>query len=653
MDIALAQILWVKSGDKFDIIWRDRKDEKRNIISQTEFIVHDKQNPTDEDFLYKVIVYPTTGSKVFIQGKEWQHFCDNYFEPSLKFTENLENQEQTLIKECTPVNVDNKIEPETIETRENSEIKNNSEPDLHLSTHDLDTVPKEVPNIKPTDNETTKHTKSEHTIPECVEETLKRLLQPLVNRMNVMEEALVDIKETSATLISNQQQDKTEVVKEIDKWKRSVNQSSGNTSTSELFEKQIKEKDSEIKKLSKKIDDMSSAYDAQCRKLQSDFNLKEDKIVKKLEEAHKQQDEVVRDNEKLVLILQQNDEKLDNLKQDYESKLKEKDKQSSDLQDRIQSYLYDLNGEPWGKIISKHEEQEVQMGKNQFNPTNNRINTSSLKDRQHKDTPEQSDHRRKDQEKRKGSDYDILFLHDSICHEIDMRRLIAGSNRKGVKVITYTIEDASAVVSEMNFAQTILLHVGINNLKSQPAEEVFSQFSDLVNLAHTKSGNVVISLPTPSRTEYLNNRVQDFNTLIKSNFERLENITLSLNGNFSVKCEIIDQLFFNHTKLSREHGIRLLAGNLRRSLFPGMKFRQNQQDRFQVHMPYGRQNIHSDYPIHNMKGRSSHVPNSYTFDYNHKSAHNWNEPSDSRLQVFETDKLACSIASAIKEALRF
>lgn len=108
---------------------------------------------------------------------------------------------------------------------------------------------------------------------------------------------------------------------------------------------------------------MSSAHDAQCRKLQSDFNLKEDKIVKKLEEAHKQQDEVVRDNEKLVLILQQNDEKLDNLKQDYESKLKEKDKQSSDLQDRIQSYLYDLNGEPWGKIISKHEEQEVQMSK--------------------------------------------------------------------------------------------------------------------------------------------------------------------------------------------------------------------------------------------------------------------------------------------------
>ena len=85
---------------------------------------------------------------MFIQGKEWQHFCDNYFEPCLRFTENLENQDQTLIKEGTSVNDDNTIEPETIETREKSEIKNNSEPDLHLNTHNLDKVPKEVSNIK-------------------------------------------------------------------------------------------------------------------------------------------------------------------------------------------------------------------------------------------------------------------------------------------------------------------------------------------------------------------------------------------------------------------------------------------------------------------------------------------------------------------------
>jgi hypothetical protein len=54
----------------------------------------------------------------------------------------------------------------------------------------------------------------------------------------------------------------------------------------------------------------------------------------------------------LAFILQQKDEKLDNIKQDYEIRIKEKDKQTSDLQDRIQSYLYDLNGEPWCFILS-------------------------------------------------------------------------------------------------------------------------------------------------------------------------------------------------------------------------------------------------------------------------------------------------------------
>jgi hypothetical protein len=44
------------------------------------------------------------------------------------------------------------------------------------------------------------------------------------------------------------------------------------------------------KKLSKRIDDLLSAHDVQCRTLQSDFNLKEDTILKKLEEANKQKD---------------------------------------------------------------------------------------------------------------------------------------------------------------------------------------------------------------------------------------------------------------------------------------------------------------------------------------------------------------------------
>jgi len=48
----------VKSSDKFDIVWRDRKEGKSDNISQTEFIVSDKLSTSDneDDFLYKVIV---------------------------------------------------------------------------------------------------------------------------------------------------------------------------------------------------------------------------------------------------------------------------------------------------------------------------------------------------------------------------------------------------------------------------------------------------------------------------------------------------------------------------------------------------------------------------------------------------------------------
>ena len=46
------------------------------------------------------------------------------------------------------------------------------------------------------------------------------------------------------------------------------------------------------------------------------------------------------------------------------------------------------------------------------------------------------------------------------------------------------------------------------------------------------------------------------------------------NSNFSVNGEVIEQLFFNNTKLSRERGILLLAGNLRRALFPELGLRQ-------------------------------------------------------------------------------
>ena len=65
---SLAHCLYLTSDSRYKVEWRDRK-EKDSIV-QTEFMVRDLCNNGEfegDDFLYKVIVYLTTG-KILVQG---------------------------------------------------------------------------------------------------------------------------------------------------------------------------------------------------------------------------------------------------------------------------------------------------------------------------------------------------------------------------------------------------------------------------------------------------------------------------------------------------------------------------------------------------------------------------------------------------------
>jgi len=67
------------------VAWRDVRNDK-SIMIQTDFIVSDNNSTssdTNDDFLYKVVVYLTTG-KIMIQGKSYEAFCDGYFNTCLK-----------------------------------------------------------------------------------------------------------------------------------------------------------------------------------------------------------------------------------------------------------------------------------------------------------------------------------------------------------------------------------------------------------------------------------------------------------------------------------------------------------------------------------------------------------------------------------------
>jgi hypothetical protein len=61
--------------------------------------------------------------------------------------------------------------------------------------------------------------------------------------------------------------------------------------------------------------------------------------------------------------------------------------------------------------------------------------------------------------------YDILMVYDSICKDIDINRLLRGTNIRGVKQTTCTVPEVQK--------STIILHVGTNDLKKMSANEAF------------------------------------------------------------------------------------------------------------------------------------------------------------------------------------
>jgi hypothetical protein len=71
--------------------------------------------------------------------------------------------------------------------------------------------------------------------------------------------------------------------------------------------------------------------------------------------------------------------------------------------------------------------------------------------------------------------YDILMLHDSICREIDIQRLLRNSQsqRKGFKQVACTTLEAQKFSDNISYANTVVLHVGNNDLKVCSADDAF------------------------------------------------------------------------------------------------------------------------------------------------------------------------------------
>lgn len=249
------------------------------------------------------------------------------------------------------------------------------------------------------------------------------------------------------------------------------------------------------------------------------------------------------------------------MKSMYEARLNEKDKTIESLQDRIQNYLYDADGELWLKKCKSIEDSQMKHWSdcaysapphtpdkndvvtmtndterveaaayprphdNKFtshqDQGHNLYDTNAFSDKDVSSSTSHNDHNRDNATQI----FDIILLHDSLCHEIDMRQFIGYSRRSGWKQVTYTTTAALKYVDKIHHANTTILHVGINDLKTFSVGATFARYRTLVDEVLKKSESVVLSLILPVGYVGLNKKIRELNDKIVSFYSYMNHVS--------------------------------------------------------------------------------------------------------------------------------
>ena len=137
--------------------------------------------------------------------------------------------------------------------------------------------------------------------------------------------------------------------------------SGSENSATHILESQLNEKNKVIERLNKEISEckrtaqedlvkLVSEHECQIKSLQSDHQrLLSEKVKCEME------------NERLDLVLQNIESANSDMKSMHEARRNEKDKTIESLQNRIQNYLYDADGEPWQKKYKTIEDSQMKQ----------------------------------------------------------------------------------------------------------------------------------------------------------------------------------------------------------------------------------------------------------------------------------------------------
>ncbi|CAC5422684.1 unnamed protein product [Mytilus coruscus] len=135
--------------------------------------------------------------------------------------------------------------------------------------------------------------------------------------------------------------------------------------------------------------------------------------------------------------------------------------------DRIQTYLYDVQG---GTLEKVDDAPLKGIGSSQGQINDDHYakdkHTSLNQSTKFEETPIPGSYITVTKLNNK-TDYDVLMLHDSICRDIDIQRLLKNTDRKSTNRTTYTLRAVHQFCCEdLSHATTTILHVGINRENS-------------------------------------------------------------------------------------------------------------------------------------------------------------------------------------------
>ena len=148
-----------------------------------------------------------------------------------------------------------------------------------------------------------------------------------------------------------------------------------------------------------------------------------------------------------------------------------------------------------------------------------------------------------------------------------MGRLTARAGGKGARLYAPTIRDASVAVDNIGHSDVVILHTGVNDLKSKNVEQVALEYEYLIHKVIAKPvKKIITSLPTPSMTKPWNQKISNFNRVMFDKLRGLPKVTICTNSNFMSYGSPLERLFADDVHLS-PNGTRLLSGNLIRTLF--------------------------------------------------------------------------------------